>query len=124
MNHKDTKGTKKKKVKPDSHSAHICPNEIKGLLEISKSRRGVFIGGDPDGLRSLAKILVWLADVDQETHPTMPDGEREHTHLHVGKPYVHLTQLSVETEVCRLDAKGTGELPDYYPKTKKNQKKK
>ena len=91
-----------------------CPRTIKGSLEISRRRKGVFIGGDPDGLRSLAKILIWLADVDQESHPNMPNGAREHTNLCCEPPYNHLTRFSVPTELCRLDAKGTGELPDYY----------
>jgi hypothetical protein len=91
-----------------------CPRVIKGTLEISKSRSGVFIGGDPQGLRSLAKILVWLAEMDQEAHPNMPDGEREHTHLFIDPPYSHLTRFSVTTELCRLDAKGTGEFPEKY----------
>jgi hypothetical protein len=90
-----------------------CPTVIKGSLEISKGRNGVFIGGDTEGLRSLAKLLTWLADVDQEQHPTMPDGEREHTHL---DRTLHLTQFSATTELCRLDAKGTGDFPDRYAK--------
>jgi hypothetical protein len=89
------------------------PTAIKGTLEISKGRLGVFIGGDPNGLRSLAKLLMFLADVDQESHPSMPDGEREHTHLYSGQ---HLTQFSLTTEICRLDAKGTGEFPARYLK--------
>lgn len=93
------------------------PTEIKGNLEISKSRAVVFIGGDPDGLRSLAKILNWLAEIDQDSHPTMPDGEREHTHLYSDPArYKHLTAYSVPTELCRLDAKGTGEFPKRYRK--------
>jgi hypothetical protein len=91
-----------------------CPSVINGTLEISKNRTGVFIGGDPQGLRSLAKLLNWLADVDQESHPIMPDGEREHVPLYCGPPYRQLTPFSVVTELCRLDAKGTGELPDRY----------
>jgi hypothetical protein len=84
---------------------------IKGNVEISKNRNGVFIGGDPQGLRSLAKLLNWLADQDQESHPNMPDGEREHVHLYNGPPPLNqLTPNSVATEICRLDAKGTGEL--------------
>jgi hypothetical protein len=90
------------------------PPRIKGNLEISKSRCGVFIGGDPQGLRSLAKLLNWLADVDQESHPTMPDGEREHIPLYPNAPYEQLTRYSVATELCRLDAKGTGEFPKKY----------
>lgn len=92
---------------------------INGNLEISKHRTGVFIGGDPAGLRSLAKLLIWLASADQEKHPTMPDGEREHVHLYArdsAESYFQLTQFSVLTELCRLDAKGTGEFPERYSK--------
>jgi len=39
---------------------------VTGTIEISHSKEGVFIGGDPEGLRSLAALLAWLADVDQE----------------------------------------------------------
>jgi hypothetical protein len=87
---------------------------IKGTVEISESPECIFIGGDPEGLRSLARLLVWLADVDQEAIPRMPDGERCHVHLHAGEPvesFNSLTPSSRETELCRLDAKGTGELP-------------
>jgi hypothetical protein len=99
-----------------------CPRRIIGTLEISKNRNGIFIGGDPKGLRSLAKILNWLADVDQESHPNMPDGEREHTQLYVEPPYAHLSPFSITTELCRLDAKGTGELPDKYRKRAGNKR--
>jgi hypothetical protein len=91
---------------------------IKRNLEISKSRFCIFIGGDPKGLRSLAKLLVFLANVKQELHPNMPDGEREHVHLQVGQ---HLTQFSVATEICRLDAKGTGESPEQYLKKSRSE---
>jgi hypothetical protein len=87
------------------------PPKIKGNLEISKRRNGIFIGGDPKGLRSLAELLLWLANIDQESDPNVPDGEREHTHLYCGS---QLTSHSVETEICRLDAKGTGDFPKYY----------
>jgi hypothetical protein len=89
---------------------------IEGLLEVSKRRSGVFIGSDPAALRSLARLLTWLADVNQETLPNMPDGERCHVHLHAGKPapWNSLTPISAETELCRLDAKGTGDLPERY----------
>lgn len=89
---------------------------INGNIEISKRRGSVFIGGDPEGLRSLAKLLYWLADADQEVHPTMPDGEREHVHLyaHGADAFGKLSPFSVTTEICRLDAKGTGNFPDKY----------
>ena len=89
---------------------------IEGSLEISKSRYGVFIGGDPAALRSFASLLAWLADVDQSTLASQPEGERCHVHLHANGPeaFNSLTRFSVETEVCRLDAKGSGEFPDRY----------
>ncbi len=64
------------------------PPLLKGNVEVSLSRyygnrQKVFIGGDPEGLRSLAKMLLWLADVNQE-ETGMPDGEREHIHLSAG----------------------------------------
>ncbi len=90
--------------------------KISGNLEISKCRTGIFIGGDPEALRSLAKLLSWLADVDQESLSSMPDKERYHVHLHAKGPkaFASLTRFSAETELCRLDAKGTGDFPDRY----------
>ena len=97
--------------------------KINGNLEICTSPTGVFIGGDPDGLRSLAKLLIWLASVDQESLTAQPDGERCHVHLHArdADAFNSLTPLSLETEVCRLDAKGTGDLPsaEKYCKLRK-----
>lgn len=95
------------------------PPKIKGNLAISKHRDGIFIGGDPKGLRSLADLLCWLADVDQEANPKLPVGEREHTHLYSGS---QLTPHSVDTEVCRLDAKGTSEFPKYPKRLKRGKK--
>jgi hypothetical protein len=40
------------------------PPNIRGNLETLKGRNGIFIGGDPKGLRSLADLLHWLADAD------------------------------------------------------------
>lgn len=86
---------------------------VHGHLEISHDKQGLFIGGDPEGLRSLARLLDFLAKVDQDAIPHMPDGERDHVHL---SPGYQLSKNSIETEVCRLDAKGTGEFPrDYKP---------
>jgi hypothetical protein len=89
---------------------------IEGNLEISSHKHGVFIGGDPKGFRSLARLLIWLADVDQESLSAQPDGERCHIHLHANdtEGFNSLTPFSNETEICRLDAKGTGEFPGYY----------
>lgn len=99
--------------------------KIKGSLEISKDRAGIFIGGDPKALRSLAKLLIWVANVDQESLPSQPEGERFHVHLHArdAEGFNSLTPFSIETEVCRLDAKGTGEFPPKYRRLEKRRAK-
>ena len=86
---------------------------LRGTIEVSQGKHGIFIGGDPEGLRSLAKLLTWLAGVDQ-ADSAVPDGERTHVHLYPAAPDTGsgaLTPWSKPTEVCRLDAKGTGEMP-------------
>jgi hypothetical protein len=95
--------------------------KIEGSLEISKRRSGIFIGGDPGAFRSLAKLLIWLADIDQKLLSSQPNGERCHVHLHANYPrgFNSLTPFSSETEICRLDAKGTGEFPKKYQKLDK-----
>ena len=87
---------------------------IAGNREISTLPNGIFIGGDPDGLRSLPKLLMWLSNVDQESLSSQPDGERFHVHLYAGdaEGFGSLTRFSEDTELCRLDAKGTGEFPE------------
>ena len=100
----------KRCARDEMNAKHRYP-EVKGHVEISHGKHGIFIGGDPPGLRSLAKLLNFFAEVDQEKIPYMPDGERDHTHL---RPGGQLSENSLETEICRLDAKGTGEFPRNY----------
>jgi hypothetical protein len=69
----------------------------------------VTIIGDSPGLRYLANLLVQAAQIDQEKE-NIPHGERYHIHLHYNE---HLDGHSCEVEICRADAKGTGELPDF-----------
>jgi len=83
------------------------PPEIIGQIEISRSENGIFIGGDPAGLKSLAVLVAWLAEVDQERMPPLPDGERAHLHLHPG---CQLCRNSEAAEIGRLDAKGAGHV--------------
>src|ERR1043165_3726864 len=71
----------------------------------------VLIHGDPEGLRSLANLLLKLADLDQSTLTNVPDGAREHYHL---RPRWELGNSSEQVVVGRLDAKGTGEFYDSY----------
>ncbi|HVS90493.1 MAG TPA: hypothetical protein VHE59_00575 [Mucilaginibacter sp.] len=78
--------------------------------EIEKWRE-VLIHGDPDGLRSLANLLLKIADLNQENLDDLPIGAREHYHL---RPNWELGKSSVEVIVGRLDAKGTGRFYDKY----------
>lgn len=70
----------------------------------------VLIHGDKKGLKSFAELLLYLADLDQETvaDKFLPAGAREHTIL---RPNRELSKSSCETIIGRLDAKGTGQ---YY----------
>lgn len=79
----------------------------------------VQIHGDPKGLRSFAKLILELADLDQEKieDKYLPVGAREHYHL---SPGVQLANSSDEVILGRLDAKGTGEFYQMFePSSKK-----
>jgi hypothetical protein len=100
-------------------------NEIKGHLDIFISHNEeedegkilkwdkVLIHGNPEGLKSLAKLLTDIADLNQEKvdDKYLPVGSREHYHL---RPEIELASSSIEVIVGRLDAKGTGDFYDRY----------
>ena len=103
-------------------------NEIGGHLEIFISHNEdeddgeirkwdeILIHGDPEGLKSLAKLLIEIAELNQEkvSDRHLPIGAREHYHL---RPNIELSKSSIEVIVGRLDAKGTGEFYNgYVPK--------
>lgn len=75
----------------------------------------VLIHGDPEGLRSFAKLLNEIADLDQNAvlDKHLPLGAREHYHL---RPRFELSNSSVQVIVGRLDANGTGTFYDRYLK--------
>lgn len=77
--------------------------------ECQSGRTGVTIIGTPEGLRYLSRLLDFLADYDQDGSHA-PAETREHLHLH---PLLQLGKHSCEVELCRADAKGTGELPSF-----------
>ncbi len=84
----------------------------------------ILIHGTPEGLRSLAALLLQIADLDQNAVADrhLPVGEREHYHL---RPGIELAESSVEVIVGRLDAKGTGAPYDrFVPKAPASPKKK
>ena len=71
----------------------------------------ILIHGDPDGLKSFAKLLIKLADLQQDNIAGLPIGAREHIHL---RPKFDLSNSSEMVIVGRLDAKGTGAFYDRY----------
>jgi hypothetical protein len=113
---------KYKRIKGDEIEGHldICishqEDEFEG--EVVKWEE-VLIHGDPEGLRSFAKLLIEIAELNQEKVPDkyLPVGAREHYHLRCG---MELSTTSVsQVVVGRLDAKGTGEFYErYIPKDK------
>lgn len=78
-----------------------CEEEIAGKVE---RWREVAIHGNPAGLRSLAALLLQIADADQEAE-RWPDGAREHINL---QPDSQLSASSDPVIIGRLDAKGSG----------------
>lgn len=73
----------------------------------------VLIHGDPAGLKSLANLLIEIADCNQDKidDEQLPIGERKHIKL---RPGFELSKSSDEVIVGRLDAKKTGEYYDRF----------
>ena len=73
---------------------------------------------NPEGLKSFAKLLMEIANLNQEKvdDKYLPIGAREHYHL---RPGIELSKSSEQVIVGRLDAKGTGNYyKRYIPKAK------
>jgi hypothetical protein len=88
----------------------IADNEDEFEGEIEKWQ-DVLIHGDPEGLRSFARLLMKIADLNQENETDLPIGAREHYHL---RPNLELSKSSVQAIVGRIDAKGTGQFYDRF----------
>ena len=88
----------------------IIQNEDEHDGEIEKWQQ-VLIHGDPEGLKSLATLLMKLADTDQNGIVDLPIGAREHIHL---EPKRDLSSSSDRVIIGRLDGKGTGAFYDRY----------
>ncbi len=75
----------------------IKGNEIEGHLDIfvSPNQEEILIHGNPEGLKSLAKLLIEIAEFNQEDvdDKFLPIGAREHYHL---RPNIELSKSSVE----------------------------
>ena len=90
-------------------------DEFEGKIE---KWHEILIHGDSEGLKSLAKQLVDLAELDQEKvdNKYLPVGAREHLHL---RPNLELSKSSTETIIGRLDSKINKDFPENYePKDK------
>lgn len=83
-------------------------NEFEG--EITKWQ-DILIHGDSEGLKSFARLLTRLADLNQDDISDLPIGAREHVHL---QPNSDISKSSVQVIVGRIDAKGTGAFYDRY----------
>lgn len=75
---------------------------LTGRISITEEEGKVVISGDPEGLRSLAGLLIWLGDADQEQWPYLPPGGHAHLHIY---PKDDISVDSREVELMRLDAK-------------------
>jgi hypothetical protein len=103
----------------------IKGNEIEGHLDIFISHNEdeddgeitkwdqILIHGNAEGLKSLAKLLIEIAELNQEKveDKYIPIGAREHYNL---RPGIELSKSSIEVIVGRLDAKGIGNFYDRY----------
>jgi hypothetical protein len=88
----------------------IADNKDEFEGEITKWQ-DILIHGDPEGLRSFARLLIRIADLNQEDIIELPVGAREHIHL---QPNFDISKSSTEVIVGRLDAKGTNVFYDRY----------
>lgn len=77
--------------------------KLSGKVTITGEQGKIVIAGDPEGLRSLGRLLTWLGDADQERWPYLPVGGHAHLHLY---PKHDLAEGSAAVELMRLDRKG------------------
>lgn len=102
---------KKYKSKLTGHlDIFIADHEDEFEGEIEKWQE-ILIHGDPEGLRSFAKLLIKIADLNQDTIADLPIGAREHIHL---QPDFDISKSSAQVIIGRIDAKGTGSFYDRY----------
>lgn len=102
---------KRQKSKLTGHlDIFIADHEDEFEGEIQKWQ-DILIHGDPEGLRSFAKLLIKVADLDQDSIADLPIGAREHIHL---QPDFDISKSSAQVILGRIDAKGTGAFYDRY----------
>jgi hypothetical protein len=84
--------------------------EITGKREAAE----VYIYGDAQGLRSLAKLLIAVADLDQPSLPdtSLPKGDSFHTHVELGW---RVKAGCRPLRIGRVEDKETGKLRACFP---------
>ena len=88
----------------------IADNEHEFEGEITKWQ-DILIHGDPEGLKSFARLLTRIADLNQDDITNLPIGARKHIHL---RPNLDISKSSIEVIIGRIDAKGTSVFYDRY----------
>lgn len=88
----------------------MAENEDEFEGEVSKWQ-DILIQGDAQGLKSFARLLTRIADLNQDDITDLPVGAREHVHL---RPNLDISKSSIEVIVGRIDAKGTNAFYDRY----------
>jgi len=76
---------------------------------LTEGRPEVLLYGTPSGLRQIAKEILELADLDQESMKNLPVGEGYHFHLRPGPGYIICSE-SDPVRMGRIDGKGNGDL--------------
>lgn len=90
----------------------VARNEAEEEREVIQSNE-ILIHGNPEGLKSLAKLLLEIAGLNQEEvdDKHLPIGAREHFLL---RPGIELSASSDQVVIGRIDAKTTGEFYARY----------
>lgn len=87
------------------HNGKVCifPEIVNG------KNVNVVIIGNTEGLEYLGELILYFAKLDQIAIG-VPEGERAHAHLNPG---VQLGKHSCAVEICRADARGSAQLPEF-----------
>jgi len=81
----------------------VGPLRVLFGLKATELHQEILIHGDPEGLKSLATLLIKLADTNQNDITNLPIEARHHVHL---RPKYDLSNSSDNVIIGRLDAKG------------------
>ncbi len=105
----------KKRYHPkiSGHLEVVVDNQVHEHEGVVEKWQSVIIHGDPKGLRSLAKVLMDIAEMKQKKEMGDDIQHDPRVHFHI-PPNFQLSKSSVEVIVGRLDAHGTGEFYDSF----------